>query len=116
MMDEALIDHRRTSRDYPQVDDLAERMVQTLKVTLRKVCLEGKLSDWEDKLATIAMGYRMTTHESLAHFSPYYLLFGRQALLKRIVSNRPRSLKELDLDDRDAWVKGVASIAEAFKR
>ena len=32
MLDEALIDHHRTSRDRPQADGLAERMVQTLKV------------------------------------------------------------------------------------
>ena len=76
MLDEALVDHRRMSRDHPQADDLAKRMVKTLKVALRKACLTGKVSGWEDRLATITMGYRMSTHESLAHFSPYYLLFG----------------------------------------
>ena len=48
MLDEALINHRRTSRDRPHADGLAERMVQTLKVALRKVCVEGKASAWED--------------------------------------------------------------------
>ena len=43
MLDEALIDDRRTSRDHPQADGLAERMVQTLKVALRKACLIGKV-------------------------------------------------------------------------
>ena len=43
MLDEALIDHRRTSRDHPQPDGLAERMVQTLKIVLRKACLTGKV-------------------------------------------------------------------------
>ena len=75
MLDEALIDHRRTSRDHPQADGLAERMVQTLKVALQKACLIGKVSGCKDRLATITMGYCMSTHESLAHFSPYYLLF-----------------------------------------
>ena len=43
MLDEALIDHRRTSRDHPQADGLAKRMVQTLKVAPRKACLTGKV-------------------------------------------------------------------------
>jgi len=29
LLDHALIDHRRTSRDHPQADGLAKRMVQT---------------------------------------------------------------------------------------
>ena len=43
MLDELLIDHRRTLRDHPQADGLAERMVQTLKVALRKACLTIKV-------------------------------------------------------------------------
>ena len=77
MLDEALIDHRRTSRDHPHADGLAKRMVHTLKVALRKACLTGKVFGWEGRLAAITMGYRMSTHEFLAHFSPYYLLFAR---------------------------------------
>ena len=116
MLGEALINHRRTSRDDPHADGLAERMVQTLKVALRKVCLEGKASAWEDRLATIAMGYRMSTHESLAHFSPNYLLFGRQPLLGRSVSNRLRELDELNLDDEKAGEQGIAKRTDMFKR
>ena len=33
---QALIDHRTTSRDHPEVDDLAERVIQTVKRGLRK--------------------------------------------------------------------------------
>ena len=43
MLDEAIFDHRRKSRDHPQADGLAERMVQTLKVAQRKACLTGKV-------------------------------------------------------------------------
>ena len=42
LLDEALIDPRRTSRDHLQADGLVERMVQTLKFALRKVCMTGK--------------------------------------------------------------------------
>ena len=64
----------------------------------------------------ITIGYRMSTHESLAHFSHYYLLFGRQPLLGRSVSNTLCEMPELDLDDEAAWVAGVTARAEAFKR
>jgi len=39
LLDHALIDHRRTSRDHPQVDGLVERMVQTCKKGLQKIYL-----------------------------------------------------------------------------
>ena len=58
----------------------------------------------------------MSTHESLAHFSPYYLLFGRQPLLGWSVSKRLRELPQLNMDDEAAWVAGVTARAEAFKR
>ena len=45
LLDEALVDHRRTSQENPQSDGLAKRMVQTSKVALRKACLKGKASD-----------------------------------------------------------------------
>ena len=102
MPDEALIDRHRTSRDHPQADGLAERMAQTLKVALRKACQTGRVSGWEDRLATIIMRYRMSTHKSLAHFSPYYPLFGCQPLLGRSIYNKLRKLSELDLDDEKA--------------
>ena len=73
MLDGALVDHRRTLRDDPHADGLDERMVQTLKVAIRKACLTREVSGWEDRLATITMRYRMSTHESLAHLSRYCL-------------------------------------------
>jgi len=39
LLDHGLINHRRTSRDHPQVVGLAERMVQTCKKRLWKICL-----------------------------------------------------------------------------
>ncbi len=39
LLDHALIDHCRTSRDHPQVDGLTKRMVQTCKKGLQKICL-----------------------------------------------------------------------------
>ena len=70
----------------------------------------------QDGLATITMGYCMSTCESLPQFSPYYLIFGRLPLLGRSVSNRLRELPEVDLDDEAAWVASVTVRAEASRR
>jgi hypothetical protein len=54
----------KTSRDHPQADGLAERMVQTCKKGLRKICLIGNKEDWDLALPYIAMGYMMSKHVS----------------------------------------------------
>jgi transposase InsO family protein len=75
----ALIDHCTTSRDHPEADGLAERVVQTVKRGLRKYgLLEGNHRDWDLKLLWIAMGYRFSRQASLASYSPYQLLYGRE--------------------------------------
>jgi hypothetical protein len=80
LLDHALNDHRQTSRDHPQADGLVERMVQTCKKGLRKICLTKNKEDWDLALLYIAMGYRMSKHAFLSHFSPYFLLFGRHPI------------------------------------
>jgi transposase-like protein len=82
LCEQAMIDHRTTSRDHPEADGLAEHMVQTVKRGLRKYSLKkGHHGDWDLQLPWIAMGYRFSKHASLASFFPYYLLFGRHPVL-----------------------------------
>jgi hypothetical protein len=45
LFDHVLIKHYRTSRDHPQVDGLAKRMVQTCKKGLQKICFIGNKKD-----------------------------------------------------------------------
>jgi hypothetical protein len=53
----ALIDHRTTSRDHPEADGLAERVVQIVKRGLWKYgLLHGNHRDWDLMLPWIAMG------------------------------------------------------------
>ena len=66
-------------------------------------------------MATIIMGHRMSTHESLAHVCPYYVLFGRHPLLGRSIPKRLHKLLELDLDVEKVWVADVVLRAKAVK-
>ena len=78
----AYIDHRTTSRDHPEADGLAERMVQTVKRGLRKYGVQhGHYRNWDAQLPWLAMGYRFSKQASLSTFSPYFLLYGREPVL-----------------------------------
>jgi hypothetical protein len=58
LCEQAMIDHRTTSRDHPEADGLAERVVQTVKKGLRKYSLKkGHDGDWDLQLPWLAMGY-----------------------------------------------------------
>ena len=75
------ITHLLASRDHPQADGLAERMVQTMKRSLRKSLCDGGGLRWDELLPYVAMGYKMSTQKSLG-YSPYFLLFGRDPIFQ----------------------------------
>ena len=114
LLSKLLIDHRLTSRDHPQSDGLAERMVQTIKEALRKFVLKSNRRLWDVQLCWIAMGYRMSRQRSLAGYSPYFLLFGRWpivgAILKQVLTD------VVDLDDPKVWASVVMHRAEIFEK
>ena len=82
------IDHRIASREHPQSDGLAERMVQTMKRGLRKSLQGVDVGEWDRVLPYVAMGYRMTVQRALG-YSPYFLLFGRHPIF-------PAKVQELE--------------------
>jgi hypothetical protein len=114
LLDHALIDHRRTSRDHPQADGLAKRMVQTCKKILRKICLIRNKEDRDLALPYIAMGYRMSKHASLSHFSPYILLFGRHPIPPSSIAAQMDQV--VDLDSPTTWAKVIVERAVLFRR
>jgi hypothetical protein len=114
LLDHALIDHRQTSRNHPQADGLVERMVQTCKKGFRKICLTKNKKDWDLALPYIAMGYMMSKHTSLSHFSPYFLLFGRHPIPPSSIAAQMDQV--MDLDSPATWARVIAKRAALFKR
>jgi hypothetical protein len=114
LFDHALINHRRTSRDHPQADGLAEKMVHTCKKGLRKICLTKNKEDWDLALPYIAMGYRMSKHAFLSDFSPYFLLFGKHPIPPSSIVGQMD--KVVDLDSSTIWARVVTKSDVIFKR
>jgi hypothetical protein len=116
LCEQAMIDHRTTSRDHPEADGLAERMVQTVKRGLRKYSLKkGHHGDCDLQLPWIAMGYRFSKHASIASFSPYYLFFGRHPVLPQAIQANVDTVLA-NMDNPDTWVLVSEQWTELFKR
>ena len=110
-----LIDHRITSRDHPEANGLAERVVQTTKHGLRKYgLLWGSHQDWDLMLPWIAMGYRFNKHAFLASYSPYQLLYGREPILPNSIYKKLAPV--VDLDDPNIWAECLQERAQFFQR
>jgi hypothetical protein len=116
LYEQAMIDHRTTSRDHPEADGLAERMVQTVKRGLWKYSLnKGHHGNWDLQLSWIAMGYRFSKQASLASFSPYYLLFGRHLVLPKAIQAEADTVLA-NMDNPDTWALVSEQRADLFKR
>ena len=71
------IDKIRTTAYKPSTNGNIERFHGTLNAILAK-WVSSHQRDWADKLAAVAFAYRTSIHETTG-FSPYYLLYGREA-------------------------------------
>lgn len=87
------ITHRLAAREHPQSNDLAERMVQTMKTALRKCLLDGGGEDWDEFLPYIAMGYRMSK-EKVVEYSPYF----KKKFRDPTFQSRLHNLQDAELD------------------
>ncbi|GAQ89224.1 hypothetical protein KFL_005000010, partial [Klebsormidium nitens] len=113
-LDAALIDHRATSAYHPQANGLNERVVGLVKRALRKWCLGHAAEEWDVYLPWVAMGYNFSAQASLAGFSPYQILFGRDPVVPGAIKV---ALEEpLDLDHPERLKALVAQRAALFRR
>jgi len=89
-------------------------MVQTCKKGLQKICFTRNKEDWDLALLYITMGYRMSKHASLSHFSPYFLLFRRHPIPPfSIVAQMDQVV---DLDFPSTWARVIGERVALFKR
>jgi hypothetical protein len=89
-------------------------MVQTCKKGLQNICLTGNKEDWDLALPYIAMGYRMSKHAYLFHFSPYFLLFGRHPIPPSSIATQMDQV--VDLNSPATWVRVITEKVALFKR
>ncbi len=109
-----IIDHRRTSRHHPQTNGLAKKIGQTCKKGLQKICLTRNKEDWDLALPYIAMGYRMSKHAFLSHFSPYFLFFGRYPIPPSSIVVQMDHV--VDLDSLIIWARVIIKRVAILRR
>ncbi len=114
LLDHALINHRRTSKNHPQADGFVKKMVQTCKKGLWKIYFTRNKEDWDLALPYIAMGYKMSKHAFLFHFSPYFLLFWRHPIPPFSIVVQMDQV--VDLEFPSTWARVIVKRVVLFKR
>ena len=92
---------RVTNAYHPQANGLVERNNRTIQSSLLKV-LNQKPEDWPDVLPGVLFAYNTSRHKS-TRYTPFFLLYGRDAVLRIQVSNQSieEELSENIIDSTD---------------
>ncbi len=86
------VDEHLTSAYHPQSNGLVERFNQTLQRQLLKF-VEGEQKQWDLYLDSILFSYRVSKQDS-TKYSPFFLMYGRQARLPVEFNLKPEASKE----------------------
>jgi hypothetical protein len=89
-------------------------MVQTCKKGFQNICFTGNKEVWDLAPLYIAMGYRMSKHTSLFHFSPYFLFFGKHPIPPSYILVQMD--KVVDLDSLATWARVIVEKVILFNR
>ena len=105
------INKTRTTPYHPQCDGLVERFNRTL-LNMLATCTEDHPGDWEQHIRKVCMAYNASIQSSTG-FSPFYLMFGRQARLPvdLIHGTGPKAMENQSVGEYVASLKSRISAA-----
>jgi hypothetical protein len=78
------------------------------------ICFTRNKKDWDLALPYIAMGYKMSKHAFLSHFSLYFLLFGKHPIPPSSIAVQMDQV--VDLDSPTTWARVIAKRVVLFRR
>lgn len=91
------VESRLTSAYHPQTNGLDERLNQTLQRQLLKF-VDKEQEDWDLYLDSILFSYRVSRQDS-TKYSPFFLVYGRQARLPVEFNQNSEAVKDKDEND-----------------
>eukprot|EP00873_Tetraselmis_striata_P008292 jgi/Tetstr1/428556/TSEL_018550.t1 len=97
---------------HSQANGMVERIVQVLKVALRKVVPTLGTASWHSRMPLIEFGYRVNK-QATTGYSPYFLLFGRD----HVAPDQVRALLEepVNMDNDIAVVNLITQRADMLR-
>ena len=101
----------RTSPYHPQCDGLVERFNRTLLHMLATTTREHPF-DWEDQIRKVCMAYNTSVQASTG-YTPFFLMFGRQARLPIDLMYGTGSHSEMPVSEYAAQLK--QSLEDAYR-
>ena len=87
------IKHKKSSPYHPQTNGLVERFNKTLCESLAKV--SEKENQWDKHINEVLFAYRTSQH-SVIRQTPFYLMYGREAILPIEVTETNKEINEED--------------------
>ncbi len=102
------------SLTLPNFKGSSPRWFRHVKKWFQKICFIGNKEDLNLALPYITMGYKMSTHTFLFHFTPYFLLFGRHPIPPFSIVTQMDQV--VDLDSLAIWARVIAKKATLFRR
>jgi hypothetical protein len=100
------VKHRLTSPYRPQTNGMIERFNRTLGECIAKLINDND-KEWDEYISSVLFAYRTMKHKSTG-YSPFYLMYGRQAKLP--VELKVETICDSEKDMEEAILDRVATI------
>ncbi len=109
-----MVDHTPTTAGNPQGNGQAERAVQVVKRSLKKVCESTQsVKEWENHLPDLVLGYNCGVQQSTG-YAPYTLVYGVPPVLP--AARRERLDQSINIENVEEAVKDLVERAAIMGR